>query len=45
MVTAELESVAGGIGHDVFNLGMTDENDHHLTYIHLGIMASILIKS
>ncbi|MEZ9745815.1 RpiB/LacA/LacB family sugar-phosphate isomerase [Vibrio splendidus] len=45
MVTAELESVAGGIGHDVFNLGMTDENDHHLTYIHLGIMASILINS
>ncbi|OBS99373.1 hypothetical protein A9261_06300 [Vibrio tasmaniensis] len=45
MVVAELESVAGGIGHDVFNLGMTDENDHHLTYIHLGIMASILINS
>ncbi|MEZ8694107.1 RpiB/LacA/LacB family sugar-phosphate isomerase [Vibrio splendidus] len=45
MVAAELESVAGGIGHYVFNLGMTDENDHHLTYIHLGIMASILINS
>ncbi|MGC9402949.1 RpiB/LacA/LacB family sugar-phosphate isomerase [Vibrio genomosp. F10 str. 9ZC157] len=45
MVAAELESVAGGLGHDVFNLGMTDENDHHLTYIHLGIMASILINS
>ncbi|PMO41661.1 hypothetical protein BCT10_19055 [Vibrio splendidus] len=45
MVAAELESVAGGIGHDVCNLGMTDENDHHLTYIHLGIMASILINS
>ncbi|MEZ9450152.1 RpiB/LacA/LacB family sugar-phosphate isomerase [Vibrio splendidus] len=45
MVAAELESVAGGIGHDVFNLGMTDENGHHLTYIHLGIMASILINS
>ncbi|CDT13497.1 MULTISPECIES: RpiB/LacA/LacB family sugar-phosphate isomerase [Vibrio] len=45
MVSAELESVAGGFGHDVFNLGMTDENDHHLTYIHLGIMASILINS
>ncbi len=24
---------------------MTDENDHHLTYIHLGIMASILLNS
>ncbi len=24
---------------------MSDENDHHLTYIHLGIMASILLNS
>ncbi|OZT82122.1 hypothetical protein CIK04_29780, partial [Vibrio sp. 03_296] len=30
---------------DVFNVGMKDENDHHLTYIHLGIMASILLNS
>lgn len=45
MVAGELNSVAGGLGHDVFNVGMTDENDHHLTYIHLGIMASILLNS
>ncbi len=45
MVAAELNTVAGGLGHDVFNVGMTDENDHHLTYIHLGIMASILLNS
>ncbi|PKF61544.1 hypothetical protein CW745_09425 [Psychromonas sp. psych-6C06] len=45
MVATELNSVAGGLGHDVFNLGMTDEKDHHLTYIHLGIMASILINA
>ena len=45
MVAAELNNVAGGLGHDVFNVGMTDENDHHLTYIHLGIMASILLNS
>ncbi|OBT16957.1 hypothetical protein A9264_09510 [Vibrio sp. UCD-FRSSP16_10] len=45
MVVSELNSVAGGLGHDVFNVGMTDENDHHLTYIHLGIMASILLNS
>lgn len=45
MVAAELSSVAGGLGHDVFNVGMKDENDHHLTYIHLGIMASILLNS
>lgn len=45
MVAAELDSVAGNLGHEVFNVGMTDENDHHLTYIHLGIMASILLNS
>lgn len=45
MVVRELEQVAGGLGHDVFNVGMTDENDHHLTYIHLGIMASLLLNS
>lgn len=45
MVSAELDSVAGGLGHQVFNLGMVDENDHHLTYIHLGIMASILLNA
>lgn len=45
MVAGELNSVAGGLGHDVFNVGMMDENDHHLTYIHLGIMASILLNS
>lgn len=28
-----------------FNVGMCDENDHHLTYIHLGIMASILLNA
>ncbi len=45
MVAAELNNVAGGLGHEVFNVGMSDENDHHLTYIHLGIMASILLNS
>ncbi|GAB7220382.1 RpiB/LacA/LacB family sugar-phosphate isomerase [Vibrio comitans] len=45
MVAAELNTVAGGLGHEVFNVGMTDENDHHLTYIHLGIQASILLNS
>lgn len=45
MVLNELNTVAAPLGHDVFNVGMTDENDHHLTYIHLGIMASILLNS
>lgn len=45
MVLGELNTVAAPLGHDVFNVGMADENDHHLTYIHLGIMASILLNS
>ncbi|TDO99367.1 RpiB/LacA/LacB family sugar-phosphate isomerase [Marinomonas balearica] len=45
VVLDQLNTVAGPLGHDVFNVGMSDENDHHLTYIHLGIMASLLINS
>ncbi|MCG6362868.1 RpiB/LacA/LacB family sugar-phosphate isomerase [Vibrio fluvialis] len=45
MVLNELNTVAAPLGHEVFNVGMSDENDHHLTYIHLGIMASILLNS
>ncbi|MDR9828703.1 RpiB/LacA/LacB family sugar-phosphate isomerase [Vibrio sp. FNV 38] len=45
MIAAELNTVAVGLGHEVFNVGMTDENDHHLTYIHLGIQASILLNA
>ena len=41
----ELKAVADEKGFPVFNVGMSDENDHHLTYIHLGIMASILLNS
>lgn len=32
-------------GHDVYNLGMKGPDDHRLTYIHLGIMASLLLNS
>lgn len=45
IVLEQLNTVASPLQHDVFNVGMSDENDHHLTYIHLGIMASILINS
>jgi len=45
MVLNELNTVATPLNHKVFNVGMSDENDHHLTYIHLGIMASILLNS
>lgn len=41
----ELNAVADEKGFPVYNVGMSDENDHHLTYIHLGIMASILLNS
>lgn len=45
IVLNELEIVAKQNDLPVYNVGMCDENDHHLTYIHLGIMASILINS
>ncbi|MFA3792027.1 RpiB/LacA/LacB family sugar-phosphate isomerase [Aliiglaciecola sp. SL4] len=45
VVLKELKTVADPLGHEVFNVGMDGENDHHLTYIHLGIMASLLINS
>ena len=41
----ELTSVVEPLGHTVANVGMCDENDHHLTYIHLGIQASILLNA
>ncbi|MGS9092593.1 hypothetical protein ACQWG3_26255, partial [Salmonella enterica subsp. enterica serovar Infantis] len=41
----ELSAVANEKGFPVFNFGMCDENDHHMTYIHLGSMASILINA
>lgn len=45
VILNELNSVASEQNYPVYNVGMNDENDHHLTYIHLGIMASILINS
>jgi len=44
-VLQQLNSVAGELGHNVFNVGMSDDNDHRLTYIHLGIIASLLLNS
>ena len=43
IVLNELVNVVEPLGHEVFNVGMKDENDHHLTYIHLGIQASLLL--
>ncbi len=45
IILKELTSVASVHGHDVFNVGMESENDHHLTYVHLGIMSGILLNA
>lgn len=44
-VLEQLTSTVKEQNFPIFNVGMSDENDHHLTYVHLGIMASILINS
>lgn len=45
IVLQQLQAVANETGHYVYNVGMCDEQDHHLTYIHLGIMASVLLNA
>ncbi len=45
IVLEQLETVAHARQHSVHNVGMSDDKDHHLTYIHLGIMASILLNA
>ncbi|MGE9553366.1 RpiB/LacA/LacB family sugar-phosphate isomerase [Erwinia amylovora] len=45
LVLQQLQAVAADNHDAVFNVGMSDEQDHHLTYIHLGIMASILLNA
>ncbi|AEF53510.1 RpiB/LacA/LacB family sugar-phosphate isomerase [Marinomonas posidonica] len=45
VIFQQLNEVAEPLNHHVHNVGMSDENDHHLTYIHLGIMASILLNA
>ena len=45
IVLEQLNSVAADLGHEVFNVGMDGDNDHRLTYIHLGIIAGLLINS
>ncbi len=45
IVLKELEAVAAEQGHQVYNVGMDGDNDHYLTYIHLGVMASILLNA
>ncbi|MBU2881695.1 RpiB/LacA/LacB family sugar-phosphate isomerase [Psychrosphaera sp. B3R10] len=45
IVLTQLEEVAQQQNHQVFNVGMDGDNDHRLTYIHLGIIASLLLNS
>ncbi|MFM2480449.1 RpiB/LacA/LacB family sugar-phosphate isomerase [Celerinatantimonas sp. YJH-8] len=45
IILNELQAVADEQGHQVFNVGMNGDNDHRLTYIHLGIIASLLLNS
>lgn len=45
IVLEQLESVASEHGHQVYNVGMNGDNDHRLTYIHLGIISALLINS
>ncbi|BAC93307.1 ribose 5-phosphate isomerase [Vibrio vulnificus YJ016] len=45
IILKELQYVAVQSGDEVFNVGMCDAEDHHLTYIHLGIQASILLAA
>jgi ribose 5-phosphate isomerase B len=44
-VLEQLQAVADEQGHDVFNVGMNGDNDLRLTYIHLGIIAALLLNS
>lgn len=44
-VLQQLTDVAEEQKHSVYNVGMSDDNDHHLTYIHLGIIAGLLLNS
>jgi len=44
-VLNELQAVADEKKHSVFNVGMKDDDDHRLTYIHLGIIASLLLNA
>ena len=45
VVLEQLNTVAAAQGHQVFNVGMDGDNDHRLTYIHLGICAALLLNS
>ncbi|OFC71247.1 RpiB/LacA/LacB family sugar-phosphate isomerase [Alteromonas confluentis] len=45
VVLEQLEAVGQQQGHEIFNVGMKDDDDHRLTYIHLGIISALLLNS
>ncbi|WP_017446734.1 RpiB/LacA/LacB family sugar-phosphate isomerase [Gayadomonas joobiniege] len=45
VVLEQLQAVASAQGHTIFNVGMDGDQDHRLTYIHLGIMSALLLNS
>ena len=45
VILKELQEVGAELGHTVFNVGMDGDYDYRLTYIHLGIIASLLLNS
>ncbi len=45
LIFGELVSFSKNTQHKVFNFGQKNENDGYLTYIHLGIMGSMLLNS
>jgi len=45
IILNELTTTTSKQGHTVFNVGMSDDNDHRLTYVHLGIIGAILLNS
>lgn len=45
IILEQLNAVAQEQGHQAFNVGMNGDNDHRLTYIHLGIIAGLLLNS
>lgn len=44
-ILQQLTDVSDELKHQVFNVGMDGDEDHRLTYIHLGIVASLLLNS
>lgn len=45
IIAEQLQKVTAKHGYTLYNLGMKDEKDTHLTYIQLGILSAILLNA